>query len=68
MKKNIMEINCGCHCIKCGDTSLESNQISEEGKDGYFDMHHTCKKCNAHFDHLEGVTFEACDICNYKSK
>ena len=63
-----MEINCGCHCIKCGSTSLESMQISEEEEDGYFDMHHTCKSCNAHFDHLEGVTFEACDICNYSSK
>ena len=68
MKKNfVMEINCGCHCIKCGETGLESNQISEKEDDGYFDMHHTCNNCNAHFDHLEGVIFEACDICNYKS-
>ena len=61
-------MECGCHCIKCKSTKLESNRTSEVGKDGYFDMHHTCKDCNAHFDHLEGIVFENCEICNYNSK
>ena len=59
-------MNCGCHCIKCGSTGLESKQVSEKEDDGYFDMHHTCISCNTHFDHLEGIIFEACDVCNYK--
>jgi len=61
----IME--CGCHCIKCKSTELESKQVSKVESDGYFDMHHTCKKCNTHFDHLEGDIFENCKNCNYKS-
>ena len=58
---------CGCHCIKCGNTSLESRQTGKMGDDGYFDMHHTCKECNTHFDHLEGEIFNFCKKCNYKS-
>jgi len=60
-------MSCSCHCIKCKSTELESKRIAEIQKDGYFDMHHTCKKCNAHFDHLEGEVFDICDICNYKT-
>ncbi len=62
------EMKCGCHCIKCKCTELESNRTSNIEKDGYFDMHHTCQKCNIHFDHLEGTIFEDCKICNYKSR
>lgn len=62
-----MFMQCGCHCIKCGSTDLLTNQIGKAESDGYFDMHHTCKKCNIHFDHLEGDLFESCKICNYKS-
>ena len=61
-------MECGCHCIKCKSTELESNQVGKIENDGYFDMHHTCKKCNTHFDHLEGDVFDDCKICNYKSK
>ena len=60
-------MSCSCHYIKCKSTELESKRIGEIQKDGYFDMHHTCKKCNVHFDHLEGNTFDVCDICNYKA-
>ena len=60
-------MDCGCHCIKCGSTKLNSKQVGMIEKDGYFDMHHTCIDCNTHFDHLEGITFEACDVCNYKT-
>jgi hypothetical protein len=44
---------------------LESNQVGKREDDGYFDMHHTCKKCNTHFDHLEGDVFDSCENCNY---
>ncbi len=63
----IMKIECGCHCIKCKSTNLESNQIGEIEKDGYFDMHHTCNECNTHFDHLDGETFFNCKKCNFSS-
>ena len=62
-----MKNECGCHCIKCKSTDLESNRISEVEKDGYFDMHHTCKQCNAHFDHLDGEIFSHCEKCKYFS-
>ncbi len=55
-------MDCGCHCIKCGSTKLNSKRVGIIEKDGYFDMHHTCIGCNTHFDHLEGITFEACDV------
>ena len=55
------------HCINCKSTELESNRIGNIEKDGYFDMHHTCQKCNVHFDHLEGTIFKDCKICDYKS-
>lgn len=61
-----MIVQCGCHCIKCGSIRLESTKVSETGEDGYFDMHHTCQECNTHFDHLEGIIFKMCIICDYK--
>jgi len=60
-------MECGCHCIKCGCTDLESNQTGKIEDGSYFDMHHTCKKCNTHFDHLEGKVFDLCEICGYSS-
>ena len=62
-----MKIECGCHCIKCKSTDLESNKIGGVEKDGYFDMHHTCKQCNTHFAHLDGEIFSNCEKCNYLS-
>ena len=62
-----MKIECGCHCIKCGSTGLESYKIGQVEDDGYFDMHHTCKQCNVHFDHLDGETFDECEKCQYKA-
>lgn len=61
-------MKCGCHCIKCKSTDLESKRTGDIENDGYFDMHHTCHKCNVHFDHLEGTIYEECKICKYKSK
>jgi hypothetical protein len=29
-----MKIECGCHCIKCGKTDLESNQVGKTEEDG----------------------------------
>jgi hypothetical protein len=60
-------MQCGCHCIKCGSTELKSEQVGEIESDGYFNMHHTCGKCNTHFDHLEGDVFDSCKVCGYKS-
>ena len=60
-------MQCGCHCIKCGSTDLKSNPTNEIQSDGYYDMHHTCQKCNTHFDHLEGDAFASCDKCGYES-
>ncbi len=60
-------MDCRCNCIKCGSTKLNSKRVGIIEKDGYFDMHHTCIDCNTHFDHLEGITFEVCDVCNYKT-
>ena len=60
-----MEIECGCHCIKCKSTELESNKVGKIEEDGYFDMHHTCKKCGTHFDHLDGEIFSSCEKCQY---
>lgn len=56
-------MECGCHCIRCGSTRLESRCVGEIEQDGYYDMHHTCGECGAHFDHLEGDIFEECDKC-----
>ncbi len=61
-------MKCGCHCIKCNSTELESKQISKVEDDGYSDMHHSCKMFYTNFDHLEVDFFEDCKICNYKSK
>lgn len=58
-----MEISCGCRCIVCKGQRLEGNSFS--APDGYTDIHHTCKSCGAHFDHLDGAVFEKCDICHY---
>ena len=60
-------MQCGCHCIKCGSTDLKSKQVGKTESDGYFDMHHTCRKCNVHFDHLEGDVFDSCKVCGYES-
>ena len=51
----------------CKSGSLTSQKVSDAEPDGYYDVHHTCNKCGAHFDHLSGVVFESCDICGYKN-
>ncbi len=60
-----MRVECGCHCIRCSSTDLESYRTGKTEEDGYFDMHHTCRRCNAHFDHLEGEIFTECKGCRY---
>lgn len=56
-------MECGCRCIRCGSGLLESRRVGDVEPDGYYDMHHTCRECGAHFDHLEGDTFERCETC-----
>ncbi|HKX82445.1 MAG TPA: hypothetical protein VJL54_09340 [Nitrososphaera sp.] len=58
-------ITCGCRCISCKSTELESNAF--EAADGYQDIHHTCRSCGTHFNHLDGETFTSCAICNYRN-
>ncbi|MBP2624980.1 MAG: hypothetical protein KAF24_03395 [Nitrosopumilaceae archaeon] len=55
---------CGCHCIICKNSMLESKQVGKTEDDGYFDMHHTCKKCKTHFNHLDGQIITNCKICD----
>lgn len=62
-----MKCDCGCHCIRCKSTDLDSFQVGSVEPDGYFDMHHTCKKCNTHFDHLDGTIFEKCNTCKFNA-
>lgn len=50
----------------CKSTSLEGKSFT--APDGYLDIHHTCKSCGAHFDHLDGTVFQKCEICNYNKK
>ena len=57
---------CGCHCIKCGGTSMSTHIINNQHPDGQVDIHHTCLDCNTHFDHLERDIFKVCSECNYK--
>lgn len=47
----------------CKSTILEGKSFT--ALDGYLDIHHTCKSCGAHFDHLDGTVFQKCEICNY---
>ncbi len=61
-----MKLACGCHCIKCKSINLNSNKVGAVEKDGYFIIHHTCSKCNTHFDHLDGEIFYSCEKCQYK--
>lgn len=49
--------------MACGSGLLESRRVGDVEPDGYYDMHHTCRECGAHFDHLEGDTFERCETC-----
>ncbi|MDA7941138.1 MAG: hypothetical protein MPI95_07085 [Nitrosopumilus sp.] len=47
-------MECGCRCMSCGGMDLESHRTGPVEEDGYYDRHHTCRGCGAHFDHLEG--------------
>lgn len=64
---NMDVASCGCRCIKCKSTNLKTDRISEPEEDGYYDMHHTCADCNTHFDHLDGQTFDTCQMCGFPS-
>ncbi len=54
---------CSCRCMNCKSSDLESKDFQAE--DGYKDIHHTCKNCGIHFNHLDGEQFNSCIICNY---
>lgn len=56
---------CSCRCMSCKSQNLDSHSFIAQ--DGYRDIHHTCKECGIHFDHLDGERFTICDICKYRS-
>ena len=60
-------MKCSYHCIVCKNQFLDSKKIGKTEKDGYFDLHHTCKKCKTHFNHLDGQIISNCKICNFLS-
>jgi transposase-like protein len=47
----------------CKSQNLEGKSFT--ASDGYIDIHHSCRDCGSHFDHLDGTVFEKCDICSY---
>lgn len=57
-------IHCGCRCIKCKSPDLLSNRFMAEDK--YEDIHHTCRICNTHFNHMDGEIYNGCIICKFK--
>lgn len=56
-------ITCGCRCIVCKSQQLEG--FSFVAPDGYDEIHHTCKSCGTHFNHLDGETYAKCDTCRF---
>ncbi len=57
---------CSCRCMNCKSSNLEYKEFLAE--DGFQDIHHTCKNCGIHFNHLDGEQFGTCKICNFYSK
>jgi hypothetical protein len=54
---------CSCRCMNCKSSFLESKGFLAD--DGFEDIHHTCKECGIHFNHLDGEQYEICSVCNY---
>ena len=54
---------CSCRCMNCKSSNLDYKEFLAE--DGFQDIHHTCKNCGIHFNHLDGEQFENCKICNF---
>jgi len=50
-------------CIVCKSQHLTSHSFI--APDGYDDMHHTCKSCRTHFNHLDGETYTKCKTCKF---
>ncbi|HEY7733847.1 MAG TPA: hypothetical protein VIB07_03545 [Nitrososphaera sp.] len=50
----------------CKSQALESNSFT--ASDGYRDIHHTCKSCGVHFNHLDGETYATCETCHFPRK
>jgi ribosomal protein L37E len=47
----------------CKSQQLESHSFV--ASDGYNDIHHTCRSCGTHFNHLDGETYARCDTCHF---
>lgn len=57
---------CSCRCIKCKSMDLE--YFAFKADDGFDEIHHTCRSCKTHFNHLDGDTYDRCEKCNYNNK
>ncbi|MGI0023634.1 MAG: hypothetical protein ACREA4_00640 [Nitrososphaera sp.] len=49
--------------MACKSRELDSNSF--EAPDGYQDIHHTCRSCGIHFNHLDGEKYANCSICQF---
>ncbi|HJS63531.1 MAG TPA: hypothetical protein VJ767_01580 [Nitrososphaeraceae archaeon] len=36
--------------------------------DGIDEVHHTCKTCGTHFNHLDGDIYDSCIQCNFTNE
>ena len=54
---------CSCRCIKCKSQNLDYFEF--KASDGFDEVHHTCRACKTHFNHLDGDIYDYCKECNY---
>lgn len=66
-RKNVnLLMFCGCRCIKCKSPDL--NYFEFIANDGFDEVHHTCKTCGTHFNHLDGDIYDSCIQCNFTNE
>lgn len=52
--------------MKCKSINLE--YFAFKASDGFEEVHHTCRSCKTHFNHLDGDTYDHCEQCNYNDR
>lgn len=57
---------CNCRCMSCKSPDLDNSEFI--APDGFNEVHHTCKDCGTHFNHLDGDTYDSCIECNFIKK
>jgi hypothetical protein len=63
MKNYLLFMFCSCRCIKCKSQNLDYFEFISS--DGFDEVHHTCRMCKTHFNHLDGDIYNSCKECNY---